>query len=550
MKKTLVTFTAAAILSTGAAMTAEAAANHTVKPGETLHSIAVKYKTSPTVLQALNELQGTTIYPNQVLQLNGSVHSSSSESVMTASSTVYSVKAGDTLSKISRQFRVSVAQIKQWNQLSSDALMVGQKLKLSGAKVSVPTTPSKTVPVSRATGSYKVVSGDNLSIIAAKHKMSVAQLKQLNGLTSDAIFVGQKLKISGKAPAVTAPAPKPPAAPAPQPAAPPATGTYTVVSGDSLGLIASKYKVTVTALKQLNGLTNDTIFVGQKLKVSGKAPATTAPAPKPPAAPAPSPSNGTYTVVSGDSLGLIASKHKMTIAALKQLNGLSGDTIFVGQKLKVSGSASAPSRPQPNTSPTPAPQPVASNGTYVVKSGDSLGLIASKHKITVTALKQLNNLSSDTIFVGQKLKIQGTSPSVSTPSIEVPSNKPAPSTSFSVAKLISEAKSHMGTPYVWGGAVPSGFDCSGYIYYVFNQAGKKMPRTNSEGFYSRSFYVNNPVPGDLVFFENTYKKGISHMGIYLGANQFIQASSSQGITITSLDNPYFKQRFVGYKRFY
>ena len=65
----------------------------------------------------------------------------------------------------------------------------------------------------------------------------------------------------------------------------------------------------------------------------------------------------------------------------------------------------------------------------------------------------------------------------------------------------------MGVPYVWAGSTPDGFDCSGFIYYAYNKAGKQMGRYSSEGYYNRSFYVNEPQPGDLVFFENTYKKG-------------------------------------------
>ncbi|PAQ13008.1 peptidoglycan endopeptidase, partial [Bacillaceae bacterium SAOS 7] len=250
----------------------------------------------------------------------------------------------------------------------------------------------------------------------------------------------------------------------------------------------------------------------------------------------------TYTVQSGDSLSKIAALHKMSVAQLMQLNGLQSHIIYVGQKLKVSGTPPQP-KPEP---PTSKPKPPTSSGTYVVKNGDSLSLIAILFNMSVQQLKQLNGLTSDFIYVGQTLKVTdngGQPPVVDKP--EQPSGG-----SFSVARLLAEAKKHMGVPYVWGGAQPSGFDCSGYIYYVFNQVGKKLPRTNTEGYYSRSYFVSNPQPGDLVFFNNTYKQGISHMGIYLGNNQFIQASSSQGITITSLDNSYFKPKFDSFKRLY
>src|SRR5699024_12556649 len=104
--------------------------------------------------------------------------------------------------------------------------------------------------------------------------------------------------------------------------------------------------------------------------------------------------------------------------------------------------------------------------------------------------------------------------------------------------------------YTWGGSsISTGFDCSGFIDYAYNKAGKSIGRLSSEGYFNRSHYVNKPKKGDLVFFENTYKKGISHLGIYLGGNKFISAESD-GVKVNTLDNPYWSKHFDGYKRFY
>ena len=103
--------------------------------------------------------------------------------------------------------------------------------------------------------------------------------------------------------------------------------------------------------------------------------------------------------------------------------------------------------------------------------------------------------------------------------------------------------------YVWGGQTTSGFDCSGFIHYVYNKAGVSMTRTNSIGYFSRSFYVDNPQPGDLVFFKNTYQAGISHLGVYLGNGNFIHAGSS-GIAVNNVNDTYWKSKFDSYKRFY
>lgn len=106
------------------------------------------------------------------------------------------------------------------------------------------------------------------------------------------------------------------------------------------------------------------------------------------------------------------------------------------------------------------------------------------------------------------------------------------------------AKQYTGVPYRFGGTTTRGFDCSGYVGYVYNKVGTKLPRT-ATSMYNVSSIVKKPVPGDLVFFKNTYKKGISHVGIFMGNNNFISATSSKGVAIVSLSNSYWKGKFAG-----
>ncbi|MDT8859956.1 peptidoglycan-binding protein [Alkalihalobacillus sp. MEB130] len=120
-------------------------------------------------------------------------------------------------------------------------------------------------------------------------------------------------------------------------------------------------------------------------------------------------------------------------------------------------------------------------------------------------------------------------------------------TATSHTNVIQTASSLKGTPYLWGGTSPSGFDCSGFIQYVFKQNGKNVPRTTSD-LYKQGQSVSNLHAGDLVFFS-TYRSGPSHVGIYLGDRQFIHVGSSTGVATASLDQSYWAQRYLGAKRY-
>ncbi|MBC1483611.1 1,4-beta-N-acetylmuramoylhydrolase [Listeria sp. FSL L7-1509] len=182
------------------------------------------------------------------------------------------------------------------------------------------------------------------------------------------------------------------------------SATYTVVKGDSLWKIASKYKVTVANLKSWNNLKSDNIYIGQKLKVGASSSSTNTNTSKPSTStnkPTTSTSAKTYTVSKGDSLWKIASKYKVTVANLKSWNNLKSDNIKIGQKLKVSKSkttnTSKPSTNKPSSSATK---------THTVKKGDSLWSVSRQHKTTVDKIKSWNKLTSNTIYVGQKLIIK------------------------------------------------------------------------------------------------------------------------------------------------
>ncbi|MEH6942190.1 C40 family peptidase [Bacillus sp. JJ722] len=116
--------------------------------------------------------------------------------------------------------------------------------------------------------------------------------------------------------------------------------------------------------------------------------------------------------------------------------------------------------------------------------------------------------------------------------------------------VVNVANKYKGVPYKFGGTTPSGFDCSGFLRYVFNKVGVSLPRTSAEQYNKVGKKVSRDdlQPGDLVFFSNTYKPGISHAGIYVGNNSFISATSSDGVEVVSLNNSYWKPKYTGAKR--
>ncbi|ADB66926.1 TPA: 1,4-beta-N-acetylmuramoylhydrolase [Listeria monocytogenes] len=259
---------------------------------------------------------------------------------------------------------------------------------------------------------YTVVKGDSLWRIANNHKVTVANLKAWNNLKSDFIYPGQKLKVSAGSTTSDTNTSKPSTGTS---TSKPSTGTstnakvYTVVKGDSLWKIANNNKVTIANLKAWNNLKSDFIYPGQKLKVSAGSTSNTNTSKPSTNTNTSKPSTNTntnakvYTVAKGDSLWRIANNNKVTIANLKAWNNLKSDFIYPGQKLKVSaGSTTNTNTAKPSTN-NPSNSTVK---TYTVKKGDSLWAISRQYKTTVDNIKSWNKLTSNMIHVGQKLTIK------------------------------------------------------------------------------------------------------------------------------------------------
>lgn len=117
--------------------------------------------------------------------------------------------------------------------------------------------------------------------------------------------------------------------------------------------------------------------------------------------------------------------------------------------------------------------------------------------------------------------------------------------------IVDEAMKYVGKRYVWGGHSPSGFDCTGLTWYVMKQLGHSLPQHDLEGQMAsgRSVKRSELRPGDFVFFRDTYRSGLSHVGIYAGGNRFIHAASErEGVIVSSLEEPYWNSRYLGATR--
>ena len=361
------------------------------------------YATDPNYANSLDRMisdYGLTRYDvytgtsstNQNQQNSNAANSNQHESQISAGNgnqipDTYTVKAGDSLWGISQTYGTTVNNLKQINNLSSNVIYVGQVLKLKQQSNST----SNQAPQSTA-DTYTVQSGDTLWGIANTHDTTVNNLKQINDLTSDTIYVGQVLKLKQQSTTQQGSS---------QPSQSNSSDFYTVKAGDSLWKIAMGNDLTVDHLKQMNNLTTNTIYVGQQLRIK-EGQTNSQPSQSNSQTNQSSQNTGTYTVKAGDTLWGIANDHDTTVNALKQNNHLNSDTIYVGQVLSLGQATSTSSHSQSSAS---AQSSSPTNGTYMVKAGDTLWSIANANDMTVAQLKQKNDLSNDTIYVGQTLNV-------------------------------------------------------------------------------------------------------------------------------------------------
>ena len=287
-----------------------------------------------------------------------------------------------------------------------------------------------------------------------------------------------------------------------------------------------------------------------------------------PAAASPAQSSSTiHRVVQGDTLWSLARRYGTTPERLAVANGIGVNAILsLGQRLRVPAQAASAGRPAPDARAavaSKAPAPVPATQIYRVRSGDTLWSISRRFGTRPERLAAMNGMSVNaTLPLGRALKVPGAA------TAEV-RRAPTPAAAAAVttaqrkrlaalpsrgvrwaSQLLALSQRFVGVRYRWGGTSPKGFDCSGFMYYVFSRMGVTLPRTTFD-----MFDTGVPVPreelqaGDLVFFQ-TVSPGPSHAGIYMGDGRFIHSSSGAGrVRITPMDHDYYAPRYLGARRF-
>lgn len=255
-------------------------------------------------------------------------------------------------------------------------------------------------------------------------------------------------------------------------------------------------------------------------------------------------SQRTYTVKAGDNLWNISRSNGVSVESIKKLNNLSSDLLHIGQLLSLSKDIEAVAKVKANVEPSAATVANTVNTCeYIVQAGDSLWSIAVNNSSSVEKIMKINNLDSQLLHPGDRILLDICD--------EQPIEVSRSAENIDGVRIVECAAQYLGTPYVYGGTSPSGFDCSGFVQYIFRKFNIELSRTAAAQYGSGvEVLKDNLKPGDLVFFKCYGGSSINHVGIYAGNGQFIHSSSprSGGVIYTSLSESFYNRSYAGAKR--
>jgi LysM repeat protein len=471
------------------------------------------------------------------------------------------VQAGETLSDIAASVGIDSATLAALNAIEdANVLSVGQSIKLPATSVATaPAAPAATAASASPSGTYTVAAGDTLWSVAQQFSTTTAALMDANHLDDpDHLAAGAQLALPKGAAAVPASHPSSAAAaPNSAPAVSPGSGAtpaavvtsaapkrgllvpYTVQAGETLGQVARQFDVPADAIVQASGLDDpNRLSVGTVLKV-------------------PLPGRE-HVVQAGETLSDIAAQERVDLGSLVDFNALDDpQLIHVGQVVLVpaapTGQTAASNTNRASTAAAPAASasvpatpgpPAAAPSAAQVSDAPATPIPAVQPASAHPVAKAATPSPVTTQSAAQSAVPRPTpKPAVPVAVVAPPAGSPSDGLAGGGLKLL-------GAPYVWGGSSPSGFDCSGFVWYVARQAGKQLSR-GMLGEYDGGPHPSRDElkPGDLVFFQNTFSAGLSHNGIYVGNGQFVHAADeAAGVTTSSLGTAYWSSHWFGATR--
>ncbi|GGJ35027.1 LysM peptidoglycan-binding domain-containing protein [Deinococcus roseus] len=306
--------------------------------------------------------------------------------------------------------------------------------------------------------------------------------------------------------------------------------TYVVERGDTLYALARRFEVTVDELMAWNALDSSTLGVGQSLQLIARV------------QPVPTPASDPVMVKTPAVIEDVKASSKEP--AKEPVKEAAREPVKVASTLKPAEADQMTIKPVQVVDNAVVIAPVSNPERHIVQKGDTLSVLARKYSTTVGALQEANSLTDTNLRVGQVLILPSTIKSIPEPSslVNIVGATPNPWRDYAMSLL--------NIPYVYGGANPDkGLDCSGFTLLVMQQAGVQLPRTSMEQSQIGEVVDRSDLKeGDLIFFD-TLGHGVSHVGIYLGDNQFIHANSYlERVSIDDITNTYYARRVVGVRR--
>ncbi len=359
---------------------------HRVKYGETISDIASKYDTDVNQIKKDNRLRSNTLRNGTNLKIVTSVNPESIQDNISNISekqiAFHYVRRGETLGRIASKYGMSVSELQGENALRGHKIYPGQKLKVQktinvASNILISSSSSDGSNLNGSTAIHRVNKGESLYTISKKYNIGINDIKQLNNLSSDYIYEGQRLKLINNG------------------TLPNSSNSYishTVKKGETLGHIAENYNTTAQNLRNWNNISGSRIYPGQNLVL--QAPAANV-------AQISSPKKVEYhTIRKGETLNAIANKYDLSVNQIKSWNNISGTNIRAGDRLVLNADLVSKGG---STNVKESSAPIY----YSLKKGETLAVVANKFGLSLNQIRALNpNLNERNLQIGQKIKVK------------------------------------------------------------------------------------------------------------------------------------------------